>query len=103
MLIVGIIILAVNRLTFGVGTYAGNGLVVFRESGLGATRARANINKLFANVKPGDKVLVLRDNFTYLTYPGETGMYKCWRLGGGDLSDIPDKELEQLIDMGWIE
>lgn len=102
LLIAGVIILAINHLTFGVGTYAGNGLVVFDKTGHGATRARANIDKLFLSVEPGDKVLVLRDNFTFLTYPGETGMYKCWRLDRGDLSDIPNEELETLTKMGWI-
>lgn len=104
LLITGIIILAVNHLTFGIGTYAGNGLVVFDENGLGATTAgsRADIGKLFPGVEPGDKVLVLRSSFTLTSYPGETGMYKCWRMGGGDLTDIPSEELEKLTELGWI-
>lgn len=102
LLIAGIIILAVNHLTFSVGTYAGNGLVVFGKNGHCSAVVGGNANGVFSGVEPGDKILVLRNNFTFCTYPGTTRMYKCWRLDGGDLSDIPNEELEKLTELGWI-
>lgn len=56
---------------------------------------------VFSGLRTGDKILIVNCAVN-LSYPGETGCYFCLRLGHGDISDIPEKHLEQLREYGWL-
>lgn len=55
----------------------------------------------FSGLQTGDKILIINCAVN-LSYPGRTGCYFCLRLGHGDISDIPEKHLEQLREYGWL-
>lgn len=56
---------------------------------------------VFSGLRTGDKILIVNCAVNQ-SYPGRTGCYFCLRLGKGDISDIPEKHLEQLREYGWL-
>lgn len=49
----------------------------------------------------GDEILVLHDGIQE-SYPGGTGVYLVYRMGGGTIADIPPVVIEQLTELGWL-
>lgn len=49
----------------------------------------------------GDEILVLHDGIQE-SYPGGTGVYFVYRMGGGSIADIPGTVIEQLTELGWL-
>lgn len=77
-----------------------NSALVDMDGAVVLSNQTANKN-LFSGLQPGDKLLIINDGIL-LSYPGRTGCYFCLRLGHGDISDIPEKHLEQLRELGWL-
>lgn len=57
---------------------------------------------LFDKLDIGDKVLVIHDGIAE-SYPGRTGVYAVFKLSKGNTGDIPQKVVNELIDLGWLE
>ena len=57
--------------------------------------------ELFSRISTGDKILVFHDGVAE-SYPSQTGAYFIIKLGGGDIDDIPDKIIDELMQMGWL-
>ena len=52
------------------------------------------------NLTNGDRILVISDLINE-SYPGSTSAYFIYKLEDGDVSDIPEKTLESLSELGW--
>ena len=111
-IIIGIAVLSVAALWiltargFGLSVgrclIAGNGTYMLIEGNSPIVMSnRAGNEGIFDELETGDKILVLHDGVNE-SYPGGTGVYGIFRLGGGDISDIPEQVLEQLTDLGWL-
>lgn len=57
---------------------------------------------LFKNLDTGDKILIVHGGVKE-SYPGGTGVYAVFQLDDGSIEDIPEKILNDLTAMGWIE
>ncbi len=55
---------------------------------------------LLDGLRTGDKIWILHDG-VLTTYPGSTGVYACWTVARGSLSDIPEDTLKSLDELGW--
>lgn len=55
---------------------------------------------LFDDLQSGDKILMVC-GVTLTSYPGETAVTKCWLIGAGSITDIPNAALSELRSMGW--
>lgn len=78
----------------------GSYLVVFNSEPT-EMHNRLKNEKLFDGLQTGDKILVLHD-WILLSYPGQTGVYACFRLEEGEVSDIPERVLDSLQKLGWV-
>ena len=57
---------------------------------------------LFGRLEDGDKILVIHDGIQE-TYPGRTGVYAVFKVGGGTAGDIPQNVVDQLTESGWLD
>lgn len=57
---------------------------------------------LFQGLETGDEILFVHGGIKE-SYPGGTGVYAVFKLGGGSIEDIPQKILSDLTAMGWLE
>ena len=57
---------------------------------------------LFDDLDTGDRILVLHDGVAE-SYPAQTGAYAVFRLEEGSPRDIPQRVIDDLTDMGWLE
>ena len=58
--------------------------------------------ELFDGLDIGDKVLVIHTGIEE-TYPAKTGVYAVFKIGEGTTADIPQKVVNQLVELGWLE
>ena len=58
--------------------------------------------ELFNNLETGDKILFIHGGVKE-SYPGGTGVYGVFKLKSGSIEDIPQKLLNDLTAMGWLE
>ena len=66
------------------------------------TMSNRTAKDLFDNYDVGDKILVIHDGIAE-SYPGKTGVYAVFKLSDGTTGDIPQKVVQQLIELGWLE
>ena len=57
---------------------------------------------LFKSLETGDKILFIHGGVKE-SYPGGTGVYGVFKLKSGSIEDIPQKLLNDLTAMGWLE
>ena len=57
---------------------------------------------LFGDLDIGDKILVIHTGIAE-SYPGQTGVYAVFKISDGTIADIPEKVVNELIKLGWIE
>ncbi len=57
---------------------------------------------LFHNLETGDKILFVHRGIKE-SYPAGTGVYAVFKLKSGSIEDIPQKLLNDLTAMGWLE
>ena len=57
---------------------------------------------LFDGLDTGDRILVLHDGVAE-SYPAQSGAYAVFRLEDGAVSDIPQRVIDELTEMGWLE
>ncbi len=57
---------------------------------------------LFKNLETGDKILFVHGGIKE-SYPAGTGVYAVFKLKSGSIEDIPQKLLNDLTAMGWLE
>ena len=57
---------------------------------------------VFEGLKMGDKIFVVHDGIAE-TYPAQTGVYFCMKLEDGSVDDIPQKHIQELMELGWFE
>lgn len=58
--------------------------------------------KMFENLTNGDKILVFHNGIDE-SYPGSTRAYMCFKIGEGEITDIPENVLTSLDELGWIQ
>ena len=58
--------------------------------------------ELINDFEVGDKILVIHDGINE-SYPGRTGAYAIIKLSDGNTADIPQKVIDQLVELGWLE
>ncbi|MBP3617735.1 MAG: hypothetical protein J6J38_06840 [Lachnospiraceae bacterium] len=58
--------------------------------------------ELFKNLETGDKILFVHGGIKE-SYPAGTGVYAVFKLKKGSRGDIPQKLLNDLTAMGWLE
>lgn len=58
--------------------------------------------KIFDNLENGDKILVIHTGIEE-SYPARTGVYGIIKLGNGTITDIPQKVMNTLTELEWIE
>ncbi len=56
----------------------------------------------FDGLQGGDKLLVFFRGTTATSCPAEARVYVRFKLGKGDLSDIPESVRNELEQLGWI-
>lgn len=98
-----LIYMIVQGLGFSTGRYietdnGSNIVVVYNSPDVMLNRTNRNI---FKNLKTGDKILVVH-GATAESYPGQTGVYAIFKLGGGSISDIPQTVIDSLTELGWL-
>ena len=57
---------------------------------------------LFKNLDTGDEILIIHGGIKE-SYPGGTGVYAVFKLRDGSIADIPQKILNDMTAMGWLE
>ena len=57
---------------------------------------------IFRNLETGDKIWVLHSAVAE-SYPGKMRVYAVIRLGKGSIDDIPQRVLDSLRDLGWLD
>ena len=57
---------------------------------------------LVRSLDTGDKILVIHTGIAE-SYPAQTGVYAVLKISNGTINDIPQKVLNELIKLGWIE
>lgn len=58
--------------------------------------------ELFDDLEVGDEILVIHDGINE-SYPGQTGAYAIIKLSDGDIANIPQIVIDQLVELGWLE
>ncbi len=58
--------------------------------------------KLLNGLSSGDRIKLLHDGIEE-SYPGHTGVYSLRKLSDGDISDIPEATLNELVSLGWLD
>ena len=91
-------------LSFYVGTYVktGNGanMVVFDDNPI-VMSDRTN-GDLFEDLETGDRVLAIH-GFIEETYPARSEAKAVFKLGKCSIDHIPQKVIDDLTEMGWLE
>jgi len=57
---------------------------------------------LFDDLDIGDEILVVHDGIAE-SYPGKKIVYAVFKLSSGTMGYIPQKVVNQLIELGWLE
>ena len=57
---------------------------------------------IFRNLETGDKIWVLHSAVAE-SYPGKMRVYAVIRLEKGSIDDIPQRVLDSLRDLGWLD
>lgn len=55
----------------------------------------------FSSLQDGDRILIFYGNID-ASFPSQAKINICLRLGKGDISDIPERTLQELKDSGWV-
>ena len=58
--------------------------------------------ELFDDLEVGDEILVIHDGINE-SYPGQTGAYAIIKLSDGDIANIPQIVIDQVVELGWLE
>ena len=56
---------------------------------------------MFSDLDVGDKILVIHDGVEE-SYPARTCVYAVFKLYDGKVSDVPQKVIDELKDLGWL-
>ena len=78
----------------------GNPMLI-RENSPISMHNRTN-RDLVDNLDIGDKILVIYTGIAE-SYPGQTGVYAIFKISDGTTEDIPQKVVNELIKLGWLE
>jgi len=78
----------------------GNPMLI-RENSPISMHNRTN-RDLVDNLDIGDKILVIHTGIAE-SYPGQTGVYAIFKISDGTTEDIPQKVVNELIKLGWLE
>ncbi|MEA4933198.1 MAG: hypothetical protein VB071_06380 [Lawsonibacter sp.] len=96
---------AVTENTIFTGSYlrANNGthIIIDRQSSPVVMRNRFASDAMFDGLEDGDRVLVVCDGINE-SYPAQSNVYFCFRLGKGEAADLPADTLHQLAELGWL-
>ena len=107
LLLAGVLTVILSDVTvsFGRCVVADSGSVLWiSSSGEPVSMHSVNGNKsIFDGLTTGDEILVLRRGAVAESYPGQVGVYACIKLSDGLESDIPEKTLSSLRELGWID
>lgn len=56
---------------------------------------------MFSKLKTGDRILIVHNGAMMLSYPAQMNVYFCIRLKKGAASDVPERVMKSLEEMGW--
>lgn len=91
-------------MSFYMGTYVktqnGGNMVIFDDNPI-VLSDRTN-RDLFEGLETGDRVLAIH-GFIEETYPARSEAKVVFKLGKGSIDDIPQKVIDDLTEMGWLE
>lgn len=79
----------------------GTHIIIDRQSSPVVMRNRFASDAMFDGLEDGDRVLVVCDGINQ-SYPAQSNIYFCFRLGRGDAADLPADTLRQLAELGWL-
>ena len=112
MMIVGVLVLAAvvigtkvdQGYSISTGLYleAKDGQALFIRDNDPIVMSNRTGKDLFDHLETGDKLLIIHDGIAE-TYPGRTGVYAVFKIGGGTAGDIPQNVVDQLTGSGWLE
>ena len=104
ILLLGAVVLVKNNISISTGTCiaADNGeyLVVLGQSPV-VMHQHTGKKTVFSGLNTGDKILILHDGID-TSYPGQTGLYFLLKLSDGEESDVPEKIMDELQELGWL-
>ena len=86
----------------GVYLEAKDGQAMFIRQNSPIEMANRTNRELFDDLDMGDEILVIHDGIAE-SYPGKTGVYAIFKLSDGNAADIPQKVIDQLVELGWFE
>lgn len=79
----------------------GTHIIIDRQCSPVVMRNRFTSDAVFDGLDDGDRVLVVCDGINE-SYPAQSNVYFCFRLGRGDAADLPVDTLRQLAKLGWL-
>lgn len=104
LIVAGIGIMVAKGYGISIGRYleAKNGTAMFVRDNSPIQMSNRTDKDLFDKLDIGDKVLVIHDGIAE-SYPGRTGVHAVFKLSEGNTGDIPQKVVNELIELGWLE
>lgn len=99
--LIGVMVMGSLSISTGRCLVADNGSVMLILEGSPIVMHSRYGDGMFDGLSTGDEIMVLHDGIQE-TYPGGTGVYFVFRLGGGSIADIPAEVIDSLTEMGWI-
>lgn len=103
LLFAGVLLWSPFQAATGIYINAGSPVIVF-DKGSGepvVLLASGRKEGMFANLRTGDRVLIVHNGTMMLSYPAQMNAYFCFRLKKGDISDVPEAALNSLEELGW--
>lgn len=100
----GLVYLSTKEITFSLGycLITKNKEYMVVMDNFGPCIMTTTEKSMFKGLDNGDRILVLHGG-CLASYPGSTSAYGVIKLANGDINDIPESELEQLAELGWID
>lgn len=104
LVVAGIGIMVAKGYGISIGRYleAKNGTAMFVRDNSPIQMLNNTERELFDKLDIGDKVMVIHDGIEE-SYPGRTGVHAVFKLSEGNTGDIPQKVVNELIELGWLE
>jgi len=98
-----LVVMVSSSLTFSRGRClkANNGSTLVVLGNAPIVMSNGTSRDIFDDIETGDEILILHDGVND-SYPGQTGVYMCVRLGRGSIDDIPQETKDGLRQLGWI-
>ena len=78
----------------------GNHMLICENSPI--TMSNRTSSDVFNKLDIGDEIIVVHTGIAE-SYPAQTGVYAVFRLSKGTTLDIPQKVINELVKLGWLD